>query len=132
MEVLLLEALHQMSQFAKFMKDILSHRRKIEHLKTTTLAEGSSALIQSGNPPKLKDPWSFSIPCYIGSYKISKAFCDLGASVSLMPYTLYSKFGLGNIKLTTMTLQLEGHSCRYPLGILEDVLVRVGDFVFTH
>ncbi|XP_042444018.1 uncharacterized protein LOC122029134 [Zingiber officinale] len=77
-------------------------------------------------PPKLQDPGNFSIPCKIGPELIPRAFYDLGASVSLLPYSLCKKLGLQNIKLTTMTLQLADHSCRYPMGVVEDVRVEVG------
>ncbi|XP_042465683.1 uncharacterized protein LOC122048149 [Zingiber officinale] len=80
-------------------------------------------------PPKLQDLGSFSIPCKIGSELIQRAFCDLGASVSLLPYSLCKKLGLQNIKLTTMTLQLADHSCRYPMRIVEDMPVEVGGCV---
>ena len=76
--------------------------------------------------PKLKDPGSFYIPCNIGTEFIEKSFCDLGASVSLIPYLVCNKLGLKNFKLTTMTLQLADHSCRYSMGIVEDMPVEVG------
>ncbi|XP_042386588.1 uncharacterized protein LOC121978289 [Zingiber officinale] len=91
-----------------------------------TLIENCSALLMANSPPKLQDPGNFSMPCKIGSELISRAFCDLGASVSLLLYTLCKKLGLQNIKLTTMTLQLADHSCRYPMGIVEDIPVEVG------
>lgn len=129
MKIPLLDALQQMPKFTKFMKDILAHWRKVEDIETIALMEECSALIQNGHPPKLKDPGSFSIPCTISKTKISKAFCNLSASVSLMPISTWKKLGLGDLKLTTMTLQLADHSCRYPLGIFEDVPMKVGDFV---
>ncbi|XP_042456660.1 uncharacterized protein LOC122041128 [Zingiber officinale] len=94
--------------------------------ETVALTEKCSALLMADIPPKLQDPRSFSIPCKIGSELIQKAFCDLGASVSLLPYSLCKKLGLQNIKLTTMALQLADHSSRYLMGIVEDVPVEVG------
>jgi hypothetical protein len=101
------------------------------------LSEGvvASAMIQKTLPPKLKDPGSFSIPCVIGGCSVSKALCDLGASVSLMPYSLCKRLNLGELKPTVMTLQLADRSIKRPMGILEDVPVRIdkfyvpGDFV---
>ncbi|XP_042410007.1 uncharacterized protein LOC121999385 [Zingiber officinale] len=90
------------------------------------LTENCSAFLMVNSPPKLQDPGSFSIPCKIGSELIPRAFCDLGVSVNLLSYLLCKKLGLQNIKLTTMTLQLADHSCRYPIGIVEDVPVEVG------
>ncbi|XP_042448974.1 uncharacterized protein LOC122033888 [Zingiber officinale] len=125
-EVSLIDALHQMSKFAKFLKGILSNKRQKGDFETVALIENCSALLMANTPPKLQDPGSFSIPCKIGFELIQRAFCDLGASVSLLPYSLCKKLGLQNIKLTTMVLQLADHSYRYPMRIVEDVLVEVG------
>jgi len=87
------EALSQMPLYAKFLKEIFSKKRKIEHNETLTLTRDSSAIIKKP-PPKLKDPGSFSIPCVIGSETIDKALCDLGASVSLLPLSLFKRMGI--------------------------------------
>ncbi|CAM8954167.1 unnamed protein product [Rhodiola kirilowii] len=76
-------------------------------------------------PPKLKDSGSFSIPCDIGGLTIRRALCDLGASVSIMPYSLYSKLNLGDLCPTNISIRLADHSCRLPKGILKDVPVKV-------
>ncbi|XP_042396614.1 uncharacterized protein LOC121986737 [Zingiber officinale] len=93
-EVPLLDALHQMPKFAKFLKGILSNRRQKGDFETIALTEGCNALFMANSPPKLQDPGSFSIPCKISSELIPRAFCDLGASVSLLPYSLCKKLGL--------------------------------------
>ncbi|XP_050890270.1 uncharacterized protein LOC127095655 [Lathyrus oleraceus] len=77
-------------------------------------------------PPKLKDPGSFSIPYVIGKFVIDKELCDLGASVSLMPLSIGERLNLGNLKPTKMCLQLVNRSIKYPVGILENVPVRIG------
>ncbi|XP_042423440.1 uncharacterized protein LOC122011066 [Zingiber officinale] len=125
-EVPLIDALRQTPKFAKFLKGILSNRRQKGDFETVALIENYSALLMVNPPQKLQDPVSFSILCRIGLELIPRAFCDLGASVSLLPYSLCKKLSLRNIKLTTMALQLADHSCRYPMGIVEDVLVEVG------
>ncbi|XP_042404625.1 uncharacterized protein LOC121994764 [Zingiber officinale] len=122
-EVPLIDALHQMLKFVKFLKGILSIRRQKGNFETIALTENCSALLMANSPPKLQDPGSFSIPCKIRSELIPRAFYDLGASISLLPYSLCKKLGLQNIKLTTMALQLTNHSCRYPMEIVEDVPV---------
>ncbi|XP_042446404.1 uncharacterized protein LOC122031347 [Zingiber officinale] len=111
-EVPLMDALHLMPKFINFLKGILSNKRQKGDFETIALTENYSALLMANSPPKLQDPGSFPIPCKIGSELIPRAFCDLGASVSLLPYTLCKKLGLQNIKLTTMALQLADHSCR--------------------
>nr|XP_017239909.1 PREDICTED: uncharacterized protein LOC108212702 [Daucus carota subsp. sativus] len=98
-------------------------------VETISLNEECSAVIQRNIPPKLKDPGSFSLPCTIGKVGIKRALCDLGASVSLMPYSIYKRLGLGELKKTRISLQLADRTIKYPLGVLEDVLVNVDKFV---
>ena len=121
------EVLTQMPTYAKFLKEILSKKRKIEEDETVNLTEECSAIIQNKLPPKLKDPGSFSIPCVIGSEIVKKAMCDLGASVSLMPLSLFERMGIGELKSTRMTIQLADRSVKYPAGIVEDVPVKIGE-----
>ncbi|XP_063941512.1 uncharacterized protein LOC135149663 [Daucus carota subsp. sativus] len=123
------DALAQMPLYAKFMKQVLSNRKKLEAVETISLSEECSAVIQRNIPPKLKDPGSFSLPCTIGQVGVKRALCDLGASVSLMPYSIYKRLGLGELKKTKISLQLADRSIKYPLGVLEDVLVNVDKFV---
>ena len=120
------KALQQMPTYAKFLKDILSNKRKLEEYETMALTEECSALIQNKLHPKLKDPGSFSIPCVIGTVNFEKALCDLGASVSLMPLSVCKKLDMGELKPTTISLQLADRSVKHPIGILEDIPIKVG------
>ncbi|XP_071916278.1 uncharacterized protein [Coffea arabica] len=115
--------------YAKFLKEIMTRKRKLEDCETIALTEECSAIIQNKLPPKLKDPGSFSIPCTIGSINFSKALCDLGASVSLIPLTVARQLGLHELKRTNITLQLADRSIRHPLGVLENVLIKVQKFI---
>ncbi|XP_057985265.1 uncharacterized protein LOC131170211 [Hevea brasiliensis] len=119
------DAISQMPSYAKFLKEILSNKRRLENYETVTLTEECSALLQNKLPPKLKDPGSFSIPCHIGDTSIDKALCDLGASVSLMPLSICEKLKVRELKLTTISLQLADRSIKYPVGILENVPLKV-------
>ncbi|XP_075494683.1 uncharacterized protein LOC142532251 [Primulina tabacum] len=119
-----------MPSYAKFLKDILANKRKLEDHITVNLTENCSALVQNKIPPKLKDPGSFSIPCTIGDVVFHKALCDLGASINLMPFSVFRKLGLGKPKPTRMFLQLADRSVKYPRGVIEDVLVKVDKFIF--
>ncbi|XP_057247487.1 uncharacterized protein LOC125492826 [Beta vulgaris subsp. vulgaris] len=111
-----IDALMQIPSYSKFLKEIISKKKKLEKYETIALSEECSAVIQKKLPPKLKDSGSFSIPCTIGDIKFSKALCDLGASVSLMPLSICKKLGLHNIKSTTVSLQLADRSIKYPIG----------------
>ncbi|XP_065618979.1 uncharacterized protein LOC136063037 [Quercus suber] len=90
----LIEALEQMPKYAKFLKDIISKKRKLEY-EIVMLTEESSAILQKKLPPKLKDPGSFTIPCTIGKSYFDRALCDVGASINLMPLSVFRKLGLG-------------------------------------
>ncbi|XP_074327014.1 uncharacterized protein LOC141664955 [Apium graveolens] len=122
------DALAQMPLYAKFLKEMLSRKQKIEDVETITLNAECSAVIQKSIPQKLKDPGSFSLPCTIGKMENIKALCDLGASVSLMPYSICRRLDLGELKKTRISLQLADRTVKYPLGIIEDVLVKVDNF----
>ena len=79
-------------------------------------------------PPKLKDPGSFSIPCVIGKFVIDKALCNIGASISVMPLSICKRLNMGELRPTKMSVQLADRSIKYPVDILENVPVRVGQF----
>ncbi|XP_024027977.1 uncharacterized protein LOC112093540 [Morus notabilis] len=119
-----------MPSYMKFMKEILSNKRKLEEYETDALTEECSAILQKKLPPKLKDPGSFTIPCTIGNSFFDKALSDLGASINLMSLSVYRKLGLGEVKSTTISLYLADRSIKYPRGIIEDVLVKVDKFIF--
>ncbi|XP_073304149.1 uncharacterized protein [Primulina huaijiensis] len=108
----------------------MSKKRKLQEFETVKLTEECSAILQKKLPQKLKDPGSFTIPCFIGSSKCSKALCDLRASINLMSFSIYRELELGEVKPSTITLQLADRSLTYPLGIVEDVLVKMDKFIF--
>ncbi|XP_060969464.1 uncharacterized protein LOC115710689 [Cannabis sativa] len=124
------EALEQMPSYVKFMKEILLKKRKMEDFETVALIEECSAILQKKLPPKLKDPGSFTIPCTIGKIENIHALCDLGASINLMPLSVFKRLQLGEAKPTTVTLQLADRSLAHPRGVIEDVLVKVDKFIF--
>ena len=124
------EVVTQMPLYEKFLKDILSKKRKIAEDGIVNLTATCSAVIKRGLPEKMKDPGSFTIPCTIGEFEFQKALCDSGASINLMPYSVAKKLSLGEITTTTATLQMADRSLAKPEGIIEDVLVKVGNFVF--
>ncbi|GJV67129.1 DNA-directed DNA polymerase [Tanacetum coccineum] len=108
---------------------LLSNKARLEEACTVTMDERYSAVLLNKLPSKEKDPGSFTIPCDIGHLHIDNALADLGASISLMPYTMYKKLGLGEPKLTRMSLELADRSIQYPLGIAEDMFIKIDKFV---
>ncbi|CAL9024599.1 unnamed protein product, partial [Prunus brigantina] len=114
-----------MPSYAKFMKDIISTKRKLDEHEIVKLFEECNAILQRKLPPKLKDPWSFTIPCTIGTTYFGNALCDLGSNINLMPSCVAKYIGLGVINPTIISLQMADRSITYPRCIIEDVLVKV-------
>ncbi|CAN6691797.1 unnamed protein product [Malus baccata var. baccata] len=96
----LLDAIKQVPKYAKFLKKLCTNKRKFNDQETVALSEEVSAVLQRKLPPKLKDAGSFTIPCVIGGKEFGKALCDLGASMNLMPYSVYESLNLGDLKET--------------------------------
>jgi hypothetical protein len=121
----LLDAL-QVATYSRYFKDILANKYEIEALGVdrVKMSEQCSAAIANGLD-KQKDPGCPTFPCFVGSFKFEKVLCDLGASVSVMPRDVFEKLRLP-LEPTGMCLELGDNSIRYPLGIAEDVLVKVG------
>ncbi|GJT08661.1 DNA-directed DNA polymerase [Tanacetum coccineum] len=124
-----IEALAQMPKYAKFLKGLLTNKARLEEACTITMNERCSAILLNKLPSKEKDPGSFTIPCDIGQLHINNALADLAASISLMPYTMYEKLGLGEPKATRMSLELLDRSIQYLRGIIENVLIKVDKFI---
>ncbi|XP_015940420.1 uncharacterized protein LOC107465947 [Arachis duranensis] len=119
-----------MPLYAKFLKELMTKKRSWKNNETVILTEECSAIIQHKLPQKLKDPRSFQIPCIIGEITVEKALCDLGASINLMSVAMMRKMKIEEAKPTKMALQLADRSFKFPHGIVEDLLVKVGDFIF--
>ena len=119
-----------MPNYVKFLKDILARKRRLGEFETVALTQESSHMLQSKIPIKVKDPGSFTIPYSIGTRYAGRALCDLGASINLMPLSVFKQLGVGECRPTTVTLQLADRSHAYPEGKIEDVLVKVDKFIF--
>ncbi|GJV57492.1 putative nucleotidyltransferase, ribonuclease H [Tanacetum coccineum] len=125
-----IEALAQMPKYARFLKGLLTNKARVEEAYTVMMNERCSSVLLNKLPSKEKYPGSFTIPCDIGHLHINNALVDLGASISLMPYMMYEKLGLGEPKPTRMSLELADRSIQYPRGIIKNVLIKVDKFFF--
>ncbi|CAH9097553.1 unnamed protein product [Cuscuta epithymum] len=125
----LLDVIKNMPAYAKFLKELSTRKRRYEPNEKVFVSKAVSDVLQKDLPPKLEDPGSFIININLGNSKSEKAMLDLGASINLMPYSVYLKLGLNELKSTTMSLQLADRSIRYPRGIIEDVLVQVDKLI---
>ncbi|GJU46702.1 reverse transcriptase domain-containing protein [Tanacetum coccineum] len=119
-----------MPNYGKFLKEEISNKHKIEQISAAFLSDESLAMIQNKVPPKLGDPESFLILCNFNKTFSCNALADLGASIKLMPYSLYAKLSLETLKPTKMSIRLADRSFQYPVGIAENMLVEVGKFTF--
>jgi hypothetical protein len=124
-------AIQQIPSYAKFLKDLVTVERKTNVPKKAFMTEQVNAILQCNVPFKYKDPGCPTITCMIGVSLIERALLDLEASVNLLPYSIYLQLGLGELKPTSMTLQLADRSMKVPRGIVEDVLIKVDKFYFS-
>ncbi|XP_073153645.1 uncharacterized protein [Henckelia pumila] len=92
-----------MTHYGKFMKDVMSRKRKLKEFETVKLTEDAT---------------------------VNKALCDLGEIINLMSLSIFWALDLGEVKPTTITSQLVDRYLTYPSGIVEDVLVKVDKFIF--
>ncbi|GJT46766.1 reverse transcriptase domain-containing protein [Tanacetum coccineum] len=114
-----------MPKYAKFLKGLLTNRARIEEACTIPINERCATMLLNKLPLTEKDPGSFTIPCDIGKLHINNVLADLGASISLKPYTMYEKLSLGEPNATRMSLELADRSIKYPRGIVENAMIDV-------
>jgi len=129
----LLDAIKQIPIYAKFLKELCTHKRKFKGNERISMGRNVSALIGKSVPhilEKCKDPGTFCIPCIIGNSKFKNAMLDLGASVSVMPRSIFNSLSLGPLQSTDVVIHLANRSVAYPACFIEDVLIRVGELIF--
>ncbi|GJX22151.1 reverse transcriptase domain-containing protein [Tanacetum coccineum] len=119
-----------MPKFASTLKTLIGNKEKLSELARTPLNENCSAVILNKLPKKLGDPGRFLIPCEFTGITTCNALADLGASINLMPYSVWNNLSLPELTPTCMTLELADRSITKPIGIAEDVFVNVGKFQF--
>ncbi|GJZ77845.1 reverse transcriptase domain-containing protein [Tanacetum coccineum] len=124
------QGLQRMPNYGKFLKELVSNKHKLEQISSAFLSDESSTMIQNKVPPKLGDPGSFLIPCNFNKAYSCNALADLGASINLMPYSLYAKLSLETLKPTKMSVRFTDKSFQHPIGIAENMLVEFGKFTF--
>ncbi|GJU10748.1 reverse transcriptase domain-containing protein [Tanacetum coccineum] len=130
LEIGLKDALVEMPKFNKWLSSLLRNKEKLEEIAITTVNAECSAIIMNKVPEKLEDPGKFLIPCALQELNRTSALADSGASINLLPHSIYKKLGLEALTPTRMTLELANRSITHPMGIAEDVVVRVDGFTF--
>ena len=94
------------------------------------LAIKISELLSNQIHVKYKDPGCPTISCTIGQMEINRALLDLGASINLLPFSVYQQLGLSKLNPTQVTIQLADRSVKIPKGEVTDVLIWVGEFIY--
>ncbi|GJS34404.1 reverse transcriptase domain-containing protein [Tanacetum coccineum] len=124
-EISFTDALMLMPKFASTLKTLIGNKEKLSEMARTPLNENCSAVILNKLPKKLGDPGRFLIPCEFSGINTCNALADLGASINLMPYSVWKNLSLPELTPTCMTLELADRSISEPIGIAEDVYVTV-------
>ncbi|KAI3806721.1 hypothetical protein L1987_22635 [Smallanthus sonchifolius] len=125
-----IDVLQHMPKYGKFLKDLLSNKKKLRGISEVSLSEQYSTVVQNKLLEKMADSGRFTIPCLFGGLHLNHALADLGASINLMPYYVYKQLDLGELQPTHMSISLADRSVKCPRGIVENLLVKVGKFVF--
>ncbi|GJU67390.1 reverse transcriptase domain-containing protein [Tanacetum coccineum] len=138
-EISFTDALVLMPKFASTLRTLLGNKEKLTEvartsnepcLARTSMNEHCSAVILNKLPRKLGDPGKFLIPCEFPGMEECLALADLGASINLMPFSVWEKLSLPDLTPTCMTLELADRSISKPMGIAKDISVKVGVFHF--
>ncbi|GJS10286.1 reverse transcriptase domain-containing protein [Tanacetum coccineum] len=124
------DALIHMPKFAPMFKKMLNNKDKLIELTKTPLNENCSAVVLKKLPEKLGDPGRFLIPCDFSEFDSYLALADLGASINLMPLSIWKKLQLSGLTETKMVLELADRTISKPTGVAENVFVKVGKFYF--
>ncbi|XP_015160535.1 uncharacterized protein [Solanum tuberosum] len=128
--VSLIESLEKMPRYTKFMKDLVTNKRAVS-FENDERMKHCSAIATRSLVQKKDYLGAFTIPCAIGMLHFAKAFCDLCANINLMPLSIYKKLCLGVPKLTAMRLLMVDRTTKKPIGVLQDVLLKVESFIVS-
>nr|GEV09409.1 hypothetical protein [Tanacetum cinerariifolium] len=124
------DALLLMPKFSSTIKSLLTNKDKLFELAKIPLNENCLVMLLKKLPKKLGDPGKFLIPCDFSGMDVCHTLADLGASINLMPLSIWKKLSLPELTPTRMTLKLADRSITRPKGVAEDVFVKVGKFHF--
>ncbi|XP_016581712.1 uncharacterized protein LOC107879116 [Capsicum annuum] len=117
-----------MPKYAKYLRDIVTNKVKLHDIETVALTEKCSAVMTQKMPKKLKDTGKFTLLIQIKNSKVVHTLSDLGASVNLMPLSLFNTLNLGKPRPSSILLQLANGTIAHSERVIEDVLIKVGKF----
>nr|GFB08251.1 reverse transcriptase domain-containing protein [Tanacetum cinerariifolium] len=130
-EISFVDAMILMPKFALTLKALIGNKEMLSEMARTSLNEHCFAVLLKKLPEKLGDPSKFLIPCDFPGMAECLALADLGASINLMPFSVWKRLSLPGLTPTCMTLELADHSISHAVGVAEDVYVKVGSFYFS-
>ncbi|GKE14137.1 zinc knuckle CX2CX4HX4C containing protein [Tanacetum coccineum] len=126
----LLKEIRQTDNYTKHMKDLVENKIRTEEDKEIRMNPRCYALLQNHLPPKEQDPRSFILPCSIRRLDLNNALADLGASINLMPLSMYKHLDIGKLKPINMVIEMAGNTKCTPKGIVENLLIKIDKFIF--
>jgi len=127
----LIDAIKQISKHARFLKELCTTKRafKLKGHEMVSTSEVVFVVVQKNMPLKQRDSGAFTIPFVIGNASFKRALCDLGASISVIPKHVCDSLSLEPLNKTSIVIQLADRSFVYPLGVIEDVLLKIDSLV---
>ncbi|XP_050944027.1 uncharacterized protein LOC127150368 [Cucumis melo] len=123
-----LDVLEQMSSYVKFLKDILTKKKRMNDFETVALTRVTSDIFKNGVRKKIRNPGSFMVPCFIGGIDLGHALYDLGAIIKLMSLSIFKKLEIEKVQPTHMRLRFHNRSMAKPLDKIKDLLIKVDKF----
>ena len=123
------DMIEQVPRYARYLKDILAKKRKLPHGEQVAMTKQCSVVLTRKLPKKEKDPGNFSLKCEIGKERL-RGLCDLGASINLMPLSIFKRLKIGQMRHTGISLIMADKSEVKPVGVIENVLVKVEHLIF--
>ncbi|XP_076893145.1 uncharacterized protein LOC143545083 [Bidens hawaiensis] len=126
----LLDVIKQVPACAKYLKDLCTKKRNRKIPKQIDLTDNMSAILSGALPPKLQDLGTPLISIQVGDFKMTQALLDLGASISILPGSLYDQYDFGSLRAAATAVVLADQALKLPRGMLHDVIVKVEDFYF--
>ncbi|GJU50344.1 zinc knuckle CX2CX4HX4C containing protein [Tanacetum coccineum] len=126
----LLKEIRQTENYAKHMKNLVENKPRIEEEEEVKMNPRCFALLQNHLPPKEQDPGSFILPCSLGKLDFNDALADLGASISIMPLSMYKRLGIGKLEPINMVIEMADNTKCTPEGIVENLLIKIDKFIF--
>ncbi|GJX55653.1 protein kinase-like domain, concanavalin A-like lectin/glucanase domain protein [Tanacetum coccineum] len=126
----LLKEIRQTDNYAKKMKYLVENKPRTEEDNEIRMNPRCFSLLQNHLPPKEQDPGSFILLCSIGKIDFKNALADLGASISIIPFSMYKRLGIGKLEPINMLIEMADNTKCTPKGIVKNLLIKIDKFIF--